>query len=74
LRTDRADESLSRLGLFTQKKAEVSKVDYSSKSKSSNVRGVGTMIDTLLKIDTSVFFGGVKGALVYSPNGTLIFR
>jgi hypothetical protein len=30
--------------------AEVSKVDYSSKAKSCNVRGVGTIFDTCLDL------------------------
>jgi hypothetical protein len=33
--------------------AQVSKVDYSSKTKSSNVRGVGTIFDTFLNLGHS---------------------
>jgi hypothetical protein len=31
-------------------KAKISKVDYSSKDKGSNVRGVGTFFDTFLNL------------------------
>jgi hypothetical protein len=41
---------IKRASLYILKKAEVSKVDYSSKAKSSDVRGVGTLFDTCLNL------------------------
>ena len=50
---------------ITPYEAEVSKVDYPSKTKSSNVRGVGTIFDSFLNLGHS-FSYRFKNSCMYN--------